>query len=859
MKKICLVDVSAMYFRAFYAIRHLSNSKNMPTNALYGFLSMTAKILRDMKPEYVVYCFDRKDGSFRNEMYKEYKANRSEMPEELKPQVPYVRKLTEAMRLPAVDIKGYEADDVIGMFAKKAADENFEAIIVSGDKDFAQLISDKVKMYDPSKEVTYDPAKVEEKWGVRPDQFLDYLAIVGDSADNIPGVKGVGPKGASKMLSQFDTLDNIYENLDSISGKSVKAKMAEFKDMAYMSKDLVRIVTEYHTDLKDLESYKWQGPDFNELEKLLKELEFNNIGKRLAQDSKYIHGKSVDFEGASGSSGVGEAEDSSGLNLDISLVEKVKLENKDSKDLSGVLNQAKPVYLFLNGEFLCFAQDNEVFQVSASEFEESVVDLPKFKYIGHDLKSLWRSFGISNGIPVFDTMIAEYVLKSKNIGSFDKVWNENSGLELSQKSEEFYVSLKTYIDYIQPKISDANSLEAFQKVEMPVVKVLFEMEQRGIELSPDELKAQGEKLRTRVDDLRAEVFEATGEEDFNLDSPKQLGQVLFEKMKLPVVKKTKTGFSTNSDVLTKLSKKFPFCLKIIEYRELKKLLNTYIDSLPNLINTETKRIHTHFNQAVTATGRLSSTEPNLQNIPIRTEEGNAIRSAFHSEKGKLLVAADYSQIELRLLAHITDDAGLIKAFSEDRDIHSATAAEVFSVDFDKVDAEMRRQAKAVNFGIAYGMGAFSLAENLGIGRKDAKDIIDRYFNRFSGVQDYMSSIVEKAKSEGYVESIFGRRRYINELKSSNAILRKNGERIAINSPMQASASDIVKKAMLAVDELKDEAPMLLQVHDELIFEIDEDKVDNLVPILKEKMEQVVSLKVPLKVNVASADNWKEAH
>ncbi|MEC9282787.1 MAG: DNA polymerase I [Bdellovibrionota bacterium] len=850
MKRLCLIDVSAMYFRAFYAIRPLTNSKGLPTNALFGFLSMTGKMLRDLKPDYIAYCFDQKDGSFRNEMYEEYKANRSEMPEELKPQVPYIKKLTEALNIKAISVSNYEADDLIGMLAKKGADEGFEVMIVSGDKDFAQLVDDKIKMFDPMKEVLYDKEKVVEKWGVEPNQIIDYLSIVGDSSDNVPGVKGVGPKGAVKLLTEYKTLEAIYENIEEVGPKGTKAKLIDFKDNAFLSKDLVTIITENKTEISDIEELKWEGFDAATLEGLMQELEFKNMGKRLIKDASYL-GK--EFSASEDTEEKQEAKSFSDSDLNkIAVNEFSKLD-----ELRKALKKEE-YFFFLCGSSVCFATGETLFSVPADLLENEKIQLDGLSLRGHDLKSLWRSFHIQNATAKSDTLIAEYLLVSKSIGSFESLVEKyHPGAEFQNDVRAYYLYLKELTESLEKKLKEVDCLEDYLEVELPCLEVLHKMESRGICLDKEMLSEQEVALQEEADRIQKEVFEHC-EQEFNLDSPKQLGKVLFDDLGLPVVKKTKTGYSTNSEVLQKLTKKAPWVEKIITYRELKKLLSTYVKALPELTE-EDGRIHTHFNQAVTATGRLSSTEPNLQNIPIRTPQGNAVREAFVSPDGFQIVSADYSQIELRLLAHITEDDGLCKAFAEDRDIHTATAAEVFEVDFDKVDPEMRRQAKAVNFGIAYGMGAFSLAENLGIGRKEAKDIIERYFNRFKNVKDYMGEIVESAKEQGYVESIFGRRRYIPELSSSNAILRKNGERIAINSPMQASASDIVKKAMVAVEAKIPEAKMLLQVHDELIFEIADEKVEESMKVIRQLMEEVVELRVPLKVNIASGKNWKEAH
>ncbi len=860
--KVFLVDVSAMYFRAFYAIRSLSNSKGMPTNALYGFLSMTQKLLADFDPEYLCFCFDRKEPSFRLNMYSEYKANRTEMPEELQLQVPFIEPLTKALGIPRFELKNYEADDCIGMLTKFAKEKGLEVVIVSGDKDFAQLVDKDVQLYDPMRDNWFDEKGVVEKWGVQASQMIDYLSIVGDSSDNIPGVKGIGAKGAQKLLSEYKNLEEIYSRIDQIANKSMQKKLQESKKNAFLSRDLIEIVTENKLGVSSLDELKRHSIDLPKLEELMAELEFKTLAKKLMGNKEEKPKKKVVKAGVK--------RDIENFSCDGKLPQlvfsetapalKVELQEASLMDLKTSLKKKEKTCIWRQGNQLALYQKSKILMIEPEE--EGLSDLlneKQLKYWGHDLKTLLRELKIESFDLDFDIQIAAYVYASNSIGALQdlirKSYPEDSpNLDTATECLQAQLQLREIFSQI---LIDTEAEAIFYEIEMPLIPILLKMENNGILLKPKVLAEQRQKIINDLDDLTSEIYLETGEE-FNIDSPKQLGKVLFEKMELPVIKKTKTGYSTDSSVLEKLSNEYPFCLRIVEYRELKKLLSTYIDALPKLIHPESLRIHSHFNQAVTATGRLSSTHPNLQNIPIRTERGNAIREAFVAPEGYLLLSVDYSQIELRVLAHITEDESLCRAFHEDLDIHSMTASEIFSVKIEQVTSDMRRKAKAINFGIAYGMGAYTLAENLKISRSEAKEIIDTYFLRFPKVQKYMKESIQKANEQSYVTSFFGRRRYIPELKTGNQQIIKMGERIAINSPIQATASEIVKKAMIAVHDIES-AKMLLQVHDELIFEVKKSEADGIAKEVKTKMESVVDLKVPLKANLALASNWREAH
>jgi DNA polymerase-1 len=851
MKKLYLVDVSSMFFRAFYAVRPLTAPSGLPTNAIYGFTSMIVKLMKEEKPDYLAFCYDLPTPSFRKEVYPEYKAHRSETPPDLIPQIPYIKKLVEALGIPAFELDGFEADDLIGTLAEFGHRHHCQVVIVSGDKDFGQLVRPGVILYDTMKDVRLDVDGVKAKWGIRPDQFIDYLALIGDASDNVPGVEGIGPKTAEKLLNDFQTLDGIYANLESIKSLSLREKLIKGRESAYLSKHLVTIVTD--APLADnLEQLKSGQPKREVLAELLKELNFKTFEKALLNQS-VAETPTHDDLGIPLDAGVPAAHTAP---LKSHLQElTLSFEELDSK-----LPQKSQVWAFSNERGHYLVHNNDLFILQNDlKIWGALLTKKKLCYSGFDLKSFWRDLEITDPEIKWDSQLAAYLLKTDQVGTFAETVSEFLLQNLPafcSPSEEFHFhellfhKLKTEIEHNQLH-------QLLHEIELPIAPILLSMEQAGILLDVQKLLAQSDGLADEIRVLERNICSLAGEQ-FNISSPKQLAHILFEKLNLPVGKKTKTGYSTDNEVLEKLKEAHPVVPYVLDYRELTKLKSTYVDSLPVLIDPSTHRIHTHFNQALTTTGRLSSTQPNLQNIPIRTPRGHAIRQAFIVPEGKSLLSLDYSQIELRILAHLSEDPGLCRAFSEGQDIHAATASEVFEVPLNEVTSEMRRTAKAINFGIAYGQGAYGLAENLGIGRTDAQNIIKRYFTRFNRVQEYMERTIADAKKHGFVVNIFGRKRILRELKSSNAMVRKFGERAAINAPVQSAASDIVKKAMLAVSDLK-EAKMLLQVHDELLFECDQSRAATLMPILIERMENVVRLRVPLKVNGGIGSNWDAAH
>lgn len=838
-KKLYLVDASAMFFRAFYAIRPLTNSQGMPTNAIYGFLSMTIKLLKESRPDYIAYCFDLPTPSFRKNIFPEYKANRSDTPEDLIPQIPYMKSLPTLLGLPAFEKNEFEADDLIGSLSHFGKKNKLEVIIVSGDKDFAQLVDEDIKIFDPMKNLTLDAEGVKAKWGVTPSQFIDYLAITGDSSDNIPGVKGLGPKGAQNLLNEYKNLEDIYIHIEDIKNKGAKQKLIDSQSNALLSKKLVTIVTDIKI-VDTVDELKPKEADIPALIKVLDELNFETFKKNfLTQNANNTTSSAVE-------SSNNTLLESKSFNV----VDQNELMDKlDIDDFVWVIQHLEKNYL-MKENFLAELLNIDDFKKSV---EHKLISIK-----GYDVKKIFRKFNFHCEVK-WDQRIAAYVLKAGNINDFATLSLEylNTAITESISLEDLANINLQLEDKLKNELQNKKLDQILETIEIPLIEVLYEMENRGVLLDTKYLSEESKLLADDILKLEKEIYKlADGE--FNIASPKQLGQVLFEKLMLPTDKKTKTGYSTDSDVLEKLRTLHPICQFVIDFRELSKLKSTYVDSLPQLVDATTHRLHTDFNQALTTTGRLSSVNPNLQNIPIRTERGLRVRRAFIAEQGNLLVSADYSQIELRVLAHITDDPQLLKFFKEDLDIHAKTASEVFEVPLDKVTSEQRRQAKAVNFGIAYGQGPYGLAENLGISRTEAKDIINRYFTRFPGVKKYMEDIVRLAYENGYVETLIGRRRYLPEIHSKNHAVKSFGERAAINAPIQGTASDIVKMAMLEVHhEFK--GKMLIQVHDELLFELPEVNIDANMKKIKSIMENCIQLKVSLKINIDSGKNWQEAH
>ena len=831
MKRLILVDVSAQFFRAFYAIRDLRTSKGFPTNALYGFLSMTVKLLKTYEPRHMVFCLDTKEGSFRTDIDLSYKANRTEMPEDLSKQLPYIFKLTDALGIPQMKKTNYEADDLIGSLAVWGEKEGgFDEVkIISGDKDFSQLINETITMHDTMRNKVYTHEEVYKKWEVYPDQFIDYLAIVGDSSDNITGVRGLGAKGAAKLLKEYKSLDGIYKHLDEIKGATYK-KLEEGREDALKSKELVTIVTDLDL-VKDESDITLKDVDLVALEELLSELEFDSFLKNF---------KKID------------GEQSGKKSIELKNVKEFKKQFKDTGVFLHILNTDRGDYIFNDSDAFTLPHDPEELEKIGSYIKKE-----KFKFSGFDIKPVLKKFGLTDVELEKEMQLMCYSLFSE-AWTFKSAYKEFCNKEVTEffsglEYKEAYKELQESLD-LELK---GDSLKLYEEIEKPLFNILLKMESEGVLIDKNCLNSFSEELEEKIKSL-TEKAHSLVDQPFNLASPKQLAKVLFEDIGLKPIKKTKTGFSTNTEVLEKLKEVHPLPSLIIDFREWSKLKSTYVDALPKLINPKTGRVHTTYNQVLTATGRLSSTSPNLQNIPIRTELGRRVRKAFIAKEDHVLVSADYSQIELRVLAHISKDKGLTEAFEKGQDIHARTASEIFDVAINQVTSDQRRTAKAVNFGIAYGQGAYGLSETLNIGRKEAQKIIERYFHRFSGVNKYIETTKEQAHKDGYVLSLLGRKRVIKELNSTNKMMKSFGERAAINAPIQGTASDLIKLAMVEVDK-KVKSALLMQVHDELIFSVKKSDVEEQAKSIKDIMESAYNLSVPLIANVSWGKNWNEAH
>jgi len=888
-KRLIIIDGNSLINRAFYALPDLITKEGIHTNGVFGFIKMINKIQEEYKPEYLSVAFDLKAPTFRHLEYKEYKGHRKKMPSELAQQMPIIKEVLDAYKIHRTELEGFEADDLIGTIAKLSAENDFEVIIVTGDKDALQLVSPNITVMITRKGISnlevYDREMVQEKFGVTPEQIIDFKGLVGDKSDNIPGVPGVGEKTATKLLNEFDTIEEIIMNVDDISSKRIKEKIQENTEVAMLSKRLATIIIDIPLDI-DLEELKILSPDNDKLIELFKKYEFTSLIKTLN-----IQGENYEETGE---------EIKNAKEIDVEIVENAAELNKVIDVIKSKKNFAFKIFKEENnlrtdnivGISICIDSDNNYY-INVKENEELLMLLKdifednEVNKMGHGLKkeiiSLLRYDVDLNGIE-FDTFIAAYLLRPSR-SDYDvsdlaaeylgvRINSEEELLGKGKKAKKFGDLTKEELakyggeccnvvvrvkELLTKELDELELIDLFEQVEVPLIEVLANLEYEGFKADKSILEKLDVELTSKIEDITNQIFGLSGEE-FNINSPKQLGVILFEKLGLPVIKKTKTGYSTNHDVLEKLLKRHPIISLLIEYRQLVKLKSTYIDGLFNLINPVTGKIHSSFNQTVTVTGRISSTEPNMQNIPIKMEMGRRIRKVFiSSDKEHSLIDADYSQIELRVLAHMSDDENLVKAFKEDEDIHTLTASQVFNVDIDKVTSLERSRAKAVNFGIVYGISDFGLATNLNITRKEAKIYIDEYLKKYSGVKEYMDNEVEKGKEMGYVTTILNRRRYIPELKSKNFNLRSFGERTAMNTPIQGSAADIIKIAMIKVfNELKErklKSRLILQVHDELIIDAHKDEIDVVQKLLKENMEEAIKINVPLKVDMNIGDNW----
>lgn len=866
-KKIILLDGNSLSFRAFYGMPLLKNKKGLYTNSVYGFTLMLEKLLEDVKPDYALVAFDKGKATFRHKSYEAYKGTRDKTPSELVEQFAYVRELLDSFGIKYEEHDEYEADDIIGSYARKAESNGYEVVIVSGDKDLTQLATEKTTIYYTKKGVTdidyYTPSFIEEKYGLEPLQIIDMKGLMGDKSDNIPGIAGIGEKTAIKLLKEYGTVEEVLANIDNISGAKLKERLENGKEDAIVSKKLATIFTEVPLN-HDVENLTFQENIDLKL-KLYEKLEFTSFLKKISAVEKVKENFKLEIL---------SADENTKLNLDNSSIQ-LECFTEDYHN-SAVLGVA----VFENEKCYYFSEDNFFNNKFVREYLESnaaknIYDVKKVMYIAkkHNLKI--------NG-NIFDGRITSYIIDSSVGDSFDKIAGHYLG-EFIEKDEDIYgkgakrtlpeenilveyISKKAYMNHelkfeLEKILKERDNFDLYTDIELPTAKVLTEMEFAGICVNKDTLSEISEELVKREGELEKEIHELAGKE-FNVSSPKQLGVVLFEDLGLPPVKKTKTGYSTAVEVLEALENKHPIIPLIMEYRTITKLNSTYASGLVKDITPEGK-IHTRYEQTLAATGRLSSINPNLQNIPIRIEEGKKIRKAFvPSSDDNVILAIDYSQIELRVLAHISNDEVMLEAFNNDEDIHTKTASQVNGVKLEEVTEAMRREAKAVNFGIVYGISDFGLSNNLGITRKRAKEFIDKYLATFSGVKKYMDDIVQFAKDNEYVETLFKRRRYLPEINSRNKMIVNLNSRIAMNSPIQGTAADIIKIAMIKVQDYLERsnirAKMLLQVHDELIFDVHKDDAQQLEKEVKKLMENAAKLKVKLKADSSIGDNWYEA-
>ena len=888
-KSIYLIDGSAYIYRAYHAIRSLSNSSGLPTNAVFGFTRMVIKLMEDRRPEYAVMLFDAKGPTFRHELYPDYKANRPAMPEDLSVQIPIIKDVTRGFNLPVIEKSGFEADDLIGTLARLAEDAGFHVVMVTGDKDFVQLVTDRAVIWDPMKDETIDRAGVHEKFGIEPRQMIDVMGLWGDSADNVPGVPGIGQKTALSLIKQFGSMAELYRQVQTITKKKQKENLITYKDQARLSRDLVTI--DVHMPLSfDPDSFRVTEPDNQKLTQLFKEMEFRQLQQSFGGtiETRPKAYRSVQTHRAL-------------LDL-VKHLEKAPFFALDTETTSVDAMRAKLVGLSFamrpdEAYYIPCAHDypgvNEQLELAdVIKWLKPVLENPAIKKIGQNIKYDWlvlSHYGIDLGGVDFDTMLASYLINpSKRAHNLDQIaldfldhktitYAEVAGKGKGAKTFA-QVPLDKAIPYacedaditlmakniLQPKLEAIGLTELFDTVEMPLVPVLMRMEKKGVTVDRQKLHSLSQAFASRIEGLETDIYALAGE-TFNIKSSQQLGHILFEKLKLPVQKKTKkkTGYSTDVNVLTVLARHHDLPAFILAHRTLAKLKSTYTDALIDLINPDTGRIHTSYNQTVAATGRLSSSDPNLQNIPIRTDEGREIRRAFIPREGWVLVSADYSQVELRILAHCSDDKILIQAFLDGEDIHTRTAAEVFQVPPEMITPELRRQAKAINFGIMYGMSPFGLSNQLDISQKMAKVYIDNYFDRYRGVRKYMDRTMAEAAATKRTSTLLGRIRLLPEIDNANWNVRQFAERTAINTPIQGTAADLLKIAMIRVDSALTErglkTAMLLTVHDELVFEVPPEEIDSATALIKTSMEGVWDLKVPLKVNVAKGENWAEAH
>jgi DNA polymerase-1 len=894
-KPIILVDGSSYLYRAFHAMPSFTNSKQFPTGAIYGVVNMLKKLLADYDPEFIAVVFDAKGKTFRDDMYDKYKANRKVMPPDLAKQIEHIHSAVRGLGLPILMIEGVEADDVIGTLAKSAAREDKSILISTGDKDLAQLVDEHITLVNTMTDTYLNPITVKEKFGIPPELIVDYLALVGDSVDNIPGVPGVGPKTAVKWLIEYGCLDNIITRAQEIKGK-VGDNLREFIAQVPLAKKLATIKLDVVLDMK-LAELKRQTHNNDLLRKLYQELEFKtwlaelleNDSTSLAASSNKQEQYSIIFSEQQLDKLIATLQDAKIFAFDVESATGLNYMDARVAGISFSVEAGSAAYIPLGHQY-----DNAPAQLSLEAVLKKLQPLLEnsaIKKIGHNLKyflELLANHNIQLRGVAYDTMLQSYILDSssnkhdldslalKYLGKrtihfediagkgakqipFNQVPVESAAAYAAEAAD---VTLQLH-NIFWPKLAvEAGLKHIFENIEIPLLSVLADMEREGVLIDAVKLQTQTHELENRLLELENEAFSMAGGA-FNLNSPKQLQEILFGKLQLPVLQKTPTGQPSTADaVLQELALNYPLPQHIIEYRSLSKLISTYTRSLPEQINTKTGRIHTSYNQTVTVTGRLSSSDPNLQNIPVRTKEGRRIRQAFIAPPGYKIVSADYSQIELRIMSHISQDPALLSAFERNLDIHQATAAEVLELKLENVTSEQRRSAKAINFGLIYGMSSFGLAAQLGVDRNTAQDYINLYFKRYPQVKNYMDNTRVQAHAQGFVETLSGRRLYLPDINSSQIMRQKAAERAAINAPLQGTAADIIKRAMISLNRwLKEEnidAKMIMQVHDELVFEVAEKNVEGVMEVIRQHMMQAAELKIPLLVSIGAGDNWDAA-
>ena len=902
MEKLVVIDGNSILNRAFYGImgsKMLQTADGTYTNAVYGFLAILFKLLDDVKPEYLAVAFDVKHPTKRHEMYKEYKGTRKGMPDELAVQMPIIKNVLTAMNIKVIEKPGYEADDILGTLAKYSEKKGIDTILLTGDRDSFQLASDHITIRIPRTKAgkteveDFDRNKILETYGLEPSQLIEVKGLMGDTSDNIPGVPGIGEKTALNLIKEFSSIDNIYEKLaqgEAVAKGKLKENLEANKDLAILSRELGRIDVNAPID-KELSEFKMKEWNRKAVYELFKELRFNKyIEKFNLENSETVEEKDptnlFEYEELLDTEKIKEVLKE--LNSREELSYFFELKDKQSQDL---IIKSSIEYVALYDK-----KDNKVYSFKFDkELIKGLFENENVLKSGHRIKKdyiLLNQYGINAKNMMYDAKIAVYILNStSNAYSLEEISRQFLDLDITEYSKheekeeqtslfdmldtaplvedekaDYKNALYAYVigaskDKIMEELKNIGSLELFTDIEMPVAEILAEMQIEGVYLDQKELLKYGETLKKHIEELRIDIYKLADEE-FNINSTKQLGVILFEKLQLTPSKKTKSGYSTDVDALEKLKGDHPIIEKILEYRQLAKLNSTYVEGMMPFINTKTGRVHTFFHQTITATGRLSSTEPNLQNIPTRTELGKKLRKVFKAEEGKIFLDADYSQVELRVLAHMSNDETMIEAFNSGADIHTISASQVFKVPVEEVSKQLRSKAKAVNFGIVYGISEFGLAEQIDIKRNEAKQYIEQYLETYHGIKTFMSDVVEDAKKKGYVSTIFGRRRYIPELSSNNYMVRKFGDRAAMNTPIQGTAADIMKIAMVKVyNELKQrglKSRIVLQIHDELLLEVVLEEQEEVAKLLKESMESAATLKVPLLVEVEEGKNWYQA-